>query len=435
MARALATLGGIVLVGALVALSAAGTIQTLVAVSLAAGCLALVALGPERLGTALFTLAMFTAPENTVRPSASATFVTVSDLLLGLAVLLLFPIMLRGAVRLPAAFVVGSTLLAIGVLLSSLLSPDPVPGLVYGSRLIAAVVALPLIFMLWRPGRRTVDTLAWAYVAGHVVSTGFAVVEGPAVNNRYDGLTTHFNYFGHAAALSICLLIYLFHRTPARHRWVVWGAGAVSLASIAMSGSRASAIVVVMIALVYPLLQRSLLSAYLLIGAALAFVVVGDRLLVLMGSSSLADRLQGDATTSTSDQQRIEALNTALGKFLAHPLLGGSFGNDPKGAHNIYLQVAVGVGVFGLVVYLLIMWTSVRALFLTSRYSRLGYTALAYAGLGFLTNSLWDRFVWMAVSLAFLAHVSGDEADDPPATADDVGARGSAPAATHAGVR
>ena len=136
-----------------------------------------------------------------------------------------------------------------------------------------------MFFLAWRPQGRLIEALAWAYVSGHVVSTCYAVVEGRALNDRYDGLTTHFNFFGIAALVASTMLVHLYHATPRRHRWVPMLAALFCAASISMSGSRAAAIVVAMILLLYPLLERSILSAYLLIAAALAFVAVGDRLL------------------------------------------------------------------------------------------------------------------------------------------------------------
>lgn len=421
MNRSLPYVVAAVVAAGLVALSSTGTLAAVAAVVLAVLCSSLVVLGPERLGTGFIVLAMFTAPENSVRPVASANFVTFSDLFLATGFALLFPVLLRRRARFPIGFLVGAALLVVAVALASLLSPDPLLAFNPGARLIAAVVALPFVFLLWRPPATTIDLLAWSYVGGHVVSTGYAVVEGSAGNNRYDGLTTHYNFFGLSALMATCLLIYLFGRTPPRRRWVVWAAGAVCLASVAMSGSRAAALVLLMIALLYPLIERSLISAYLLVAAALTFVVAGDRLLALASGTSLVDRLQGDATTSNSDEVRGSALTVGFAKFLTHPLLGNGFDSNPLAAHNIYLQVAVGVGVFGLVAYLVVLWAAVKTLFGTSELRRLGYVPLAYVAVGLISNSLWDRFVWMAVSLAFLAAVDQTQRRGPAPANDEVG--------------
>src|SRR5262249_19400015 len=259
----------------------------------------------------------------------------------------------------PLLFLVGAVGVTALVLLSAAIGPSPATDLLYGLRLPAAAVALPLFFLAWRPQGRLVHALAWAYLGGHVVSTAVGLVEGKSTNNRYDGLTTHFNFFGIAALVASCMLVHLYHSTPRRHRWTVVVAGVFCAASISMSGSRAAALVVAMILVLYPLLERSVLSAYLLIAAALAFVVVGDRVLGRFGSGSVIQRLQGDETTTYSDSQRTTALQTGWEKFFAHPVLGHGFDATALDAHNIYLEVAIGIGIIGLVCHLLVLGVGV----------------------------------------------------------------------------
>ena len=208
---------------------------------------------------------MFTAPQNSIRPIPTADFVTFSDLFLLLGAGLLLPTLLQRRGRYPALFLVGAVGLSAMVLIAATIGPTPLLGLLYGLRLPAAAVALPVFFLAWRPQGRLIEALAWAYVAGHVVSTCYAVVEGRALNDRYDGLTTHFNFFGIAALVASTMLVHLYHATPRRHRWVPMVAALFCAASISMSGSRAAAIVVAMILVLYPLLERSVVSAYLLI--------------------------------------------------------------------------------------------------------------------------------------------------------------------------
>lgn len=393
----------VVLLGGLVALSTTGPIGAVVALACAVVVTLVVVLGPERLGTGFVLLAMFTAPQNAVRPIATADFVTFSDLFLLVGAGLLLPTLLQRRGRYPALFLVGAVGLSAMVLISATIGPAPLAGLVYGLRLPAAAVALPLFFLAWRPQGRLVEALAWAYVAGHVVSTCYAVVEGRAVNDRYDGLTTHFNFFGIAALMSSTMLVHLFHTTPRRYRWVPTVAAVFCAASITMSGSRATALVAATILVLYPLLERSVVSAYVLIATALCVVVAGNQLLSRFGNGSAIERLRGDATTAFSDNERTVALQTGWDKFFAHPILGNGFDATALDAHNIYLEVGIGIGLVGLVCYLLVLGIGVLPVLRSGPLRRLGYIAFGYAAVGLLTNSLWDRFVWMAISLSVLA--------------------------------
>ncbi len=390
------------LVVALVLMSTRGLIFALLALATAGFLTALVVLGPRRLGTGFMILAMFTAPQNSVRPIASADFVTFSDLFVVLGACLLLPVMLSHPVRYPLAWLIGCVIVLTMVLLASALAPDPGTSLLIGLRLPAATLAVPLVFLAWRPDGRTIDVLAASYVAGHCVSTGYALVLG-AIGNRYYGLTTHFNFFGLSAVVATMLLVHLFARVRPSRRWVVWGAGLVCVASAVMSGSRAAVLVIVVIGLLYPLMERSVASAYLLLLGALGAILAGDRLLAGFGSGSALQRLQGDATTSTSDALRSTALEAGLEKFRLHPILGNGFDLTALYAHNIFLEVAIAIGLVGLVGHLLILGNAVLPMLGRGELRRLGYVALGYAAAGMLTNSLWDRFVWMGISLSLLA--------------------------------
>ena len=408
----------VVLLAALVALSTTGMIGAALALACAVVLMLVVVLGPELLGTGFVLLAMFTAPQNAVRPIPTADFVTFSDLFLVVGAGLLLPTLLRRRSRYPTGWLIGSVGVIVMVFVAALMSATPGTDLLYGVRLPAATVALPLFFLAWAPSRRLIDALAWCYVAGHVVSTGYALATGKdEVTGRFDGLTTHYNFFGIAATVTAGLLIHLYHRTPRPWRWVVWAAGLVTVGSVSLSGSRAAVLVLVMLVVLYPLLERSLLSGYLIVAGGLGMVLVGNALLGTTSSGSAFSRLQGDSTTTVSDSQRTAALQTGWSRFLQHPILGGGFDATSYDAHNVYLEIAIGIGVVGLAFHLLVFASGVLPLFGTGPLRRLGYAPLGYAAMCMLTNSIWDRFVWMGIALAVVAAV--DRPDDPPD--DDLG--------------
>lgn len=419
LGRGALTTTAVVLLAALVALSTTGLIGAVVALAAAALVTAFVVLGPDRLGTGFVLLAMFTAPQNSVRPIPTADFVTFSDLFLALGGALLLPTLLRRRSRYPQGWLIGSIGVIVSVFVASMLSATPIVDLLYGVRLPAATVALPLFFLAWAPSRRLIDMLAWSYVAGHVVSTGYALVAGkdPATG-RFDGLTTHYNFFGIAATVTAGLLLHLHHRTPRRWRWVVWGAGLVTIGSVSLSGSRAAVLVVAMLVVLYPLLERSILSGYLVVAGGLALVFAGNALLGSTSNGSAFTRIRGDSTTSFSDNERTVALQTGWSRFLEHPVLGGGFDAHAYDAHNVYLEIAIGIGVVGLAFHLLVFATGVLPLFGTGPLRRLGYAPLGYAAMCMLTNSIWDRFVWMGIALAVVAAVDRPD-DGPPEEQDD----------------
>lgn len=409
----------------LVVVASQGPVFGLIAIILAALALALVALGPHHFGLGLMVAAYLAAPMDDLRPSAAVSVVNVSDLLLVMGTASLLPTMLRRRSAVPFPYALGSLLIVGSLGVSSLLTPEPSVALLNGARLVAATVVIPFAILLWRPSPRVVVALAWAYVAGQVISTFYAAGEGQAVNDRYDGLSTHFNFFGLGGLLSICLLLFLHQRTSRASRWLVWACGAICLASIAMSGSRAAAIVVGAVLIIFPIVERSLASAYVLLVGCGGVLLFGIYLYGLLNEVSFLERFSGDDTTKISDLNRQSELSVGIERFLARPIRGNGFDEQGLAAHNIYLQVAVGIGIVGLVGFLIIMAMSIAPLIRRhSSLARLGYVGLGYAAIGMLTNSLWDRFVWLPVALALLS-VRPTEGTDPDATKPAIRVAGS----------
>jgi O-antigen ligase len=354
---------------------------------------------------------------NSVRPSSSVSFVTMSDLLFILGAALLAPRLIRGRLWLPTKYVVGAfLLLVVGVLSSVLAAPHPALSLNLLGRLVAASMILPLIFMLWAPSARMVDVLAGAYVVGQVVSVFDAVVAGPTDNGRYDGLTVHPNFFAMCAITGIALLLHLLHRVPPAWRWLLFVGIAVNAYGAVLSGSRMGLGLLVVLAIAYPLIERSALSMYAVAALGVASLLLANALLVHAGSGSALNRLQGDATASTSDSIRNDQLHTALAAIRHSPVIGNGFENALE-AQNIYLQIAVSAGILGLIGFLLMFAAIIAPLFQGGPMHRLGYAAFAYAVGGLLTASLWDRMVWAGLSLSLLAATwspARPGADPPP---------------------
>jgi hypothetical protein len=118
----------------------------------------------------------------------------------------------------------------------------------------------------------------------------------------------------------------------------------------------------------------------------------------------------GGGNATGSNQAREDAARIAIDQFTASPLLGGGFGPILE-AHNIYLQIAAAVGIFGLLGYLLIMWSLVRPLFMYAEpYGLLAVPALAYAMAGMIFPLLWDRYIWCVLALGLIGPILGAEA-------------------------
>ena len=391
----------------LVVLVGAVTYLPLLAAPAVAACVGLVALaafGLERTGTAVMVLALVLAPMNAVRPSAAVSAVTMSDALLVVGIGLLAPLILLGSPgRLPRALAWGAAVVFVVGLLASVLAPDPITSFNYMARFVVAAMVLPFVFAWWRPSPRVVDWLAGGFVAGQVVSTILGRALGHVTDGRDYGLTTHPNFFGLGALLGGALCLYLHARTRGRVRLLVWFAALVCVYGTYSSGSRAALLVAGLVVLAYPLLERSVVAAYwVLIGVATG-ALVGSALLAGAAADSSLGRLRGNVGTQGSDQQRSQLLQDGLAAFGRHPVFGNGFEHAME-YHNTYVQAISSVGILGIGGYLLLVWAGVRPLFaVRGPMHHLGYVGLAYAAMGPLTNSFWDRFVWTGMALAIAA--------------------------------
>lgn len=358
--------------------------------------------GPlERTATLVIVAGMFFAPLNDVRPTEAASFVTVTDALLVLGFVLLAPVLLRRKLSLPKSFVFGWFLLLPAGLIASAAAVDPGTSFNHLARLLAAALLLPVAFVWWRPERRIIVWLASAYVLGAAVSVSAAVIEGPvAAESRYDGLTTHANFLGHTAVIGVCLALFVVTQVQVQNRWIVYGLGLLCGYGAWISGSRASFVALVVVAALYPLIERSILAAgAVLFGLALTLIFWTT--IANSGDSALR-RLLGTSHSQTSDQLRRDQLQSAFDEFLERPLTGNGLAHALD-AHNIYLQMAAAAGLVGLLGFLFMLWALVSPLLTVQRpYHRLGYPALAYLVIGALDKSLWDRFIWVGLSLAML---------------------------------
>ena len=135
----------------------------------------------------------------------------------------------------------------------------------------------------------------------------------------------------------------------------------------------------------------------------------------LADKGSVFSRLAGDSSAQMSNTARSVGLQDGVARFFDHPLRGTGL-IDLFFIHNNFVEVAVGIGVFGFVGYLLVLYAFVKPLFGQSEFRRLGYVICGYIGFGATTPGLYDRCVWSVVALGAVAMAlpSGAQRADPP---------------------
>lgn len=430
LARSVASAAAAVVLVALVLLASQGPVFAILAVALGFCAVAVATVGTEKFGTALVIAGVFTAPMNDVRPIPSADIATFSDVFLLVGFLLLVPQLVSAdraagaAGRRPrpsALHLVGSLVLVTFGMLASLASPEPLTSIGYLLRMLTALTFLPLAFVFWRPSRRLVEVMAWAYVLGQLVSMLGGFARGPVGNNRYDGLTTHPNFYGICAVVAGGICLFLLHRTPRPRRWIPLLALAGCAASVLNSGSRAALLTAVLLAVLYPLLERSGKAGYALALGAALLVGFANTLLPHVREGSAIDRLLGNTSSAGSDNVREQALTSTFQDFLHHPLLGEGFSATTTETHNAYLEVANAFGIFALLGYVAILWAMARLVFRQAERNRLAYAAVGYAFIVLFINTIWDRFAWVALCLVFAWAAAGSRVSTSSTTDGEEG--------------
>jgi O-antigen ligase len=343
-------------------------------------------------------------PMSNLHPVDAVAFITVADAAFAVGFTLMLPDLMRKPLQLPPAFVFGVGGVFIVALVTSVLSEQPGPSLNILARLLVGAFGLTTLIVWWNPDRTRVLIVASAYVLGNVISIGYAVVKNQAsAEGRRAGLSEHPNIFGLCAMLAVFLLPFIMSQIPRSWRWIPAVLGVVCLYGVWSSGSRAALAVLIAVAMIFPVLARSVLAALALLAGFATFLVLSTQLLGENSGGNALSRLLGSGSASLSDKARELLLQQAIDQFWESPIIGNGLA-DLLAAHVIYIQIAAGLGVIGLAFYLMVLWSTVQPItVLTPPFSLLALPALGYVILGFVTPVLWDRYIWTVLALALLA--------------------------------
>ena len=383
------------------------TILTLAAVALAGFACVIAVLGPEKTGVLLLMAGFFTAPWYKGTAPSPASPVTATDALVLLGFAFLLPRILAGRLKLPVIYWVGVSLVLAAGLLASARSTSPQESLISLTFWMVVMVGMPVAFAMWGPSLGVIDLLAGSFVVGQMFSFAAGWANGYVAQGRHGGMATHPNYFAEGGMLALALLIYLAYRHFGRS-WL-WSTGiivsaVVCAATVHLSGSRAAIVVVAVLVMMIPFVERSAVTGFVM-AALVAVVILALPIIAdLAGRGSAIDRLAGGGGSSQSDSARTLGLDEGIDRFFAHPITGDGL-VDLFDIHNNFLEVAVAIGVFGLAGYLLVLYAFARPILGRGELRRLCYPVWGYIGFGATVPSLYDRSIWTVVALSVVAMI------------------------------
>lgn len=412
MKRAAANSVGVLVLMVLVAMGTQGSLLLAgFAVGAAVGATMLIYLGTDRLGILVMLVATFLSPINGLKVGSGN--VTFADFAYVLGIGLLIPRLLQSTSKMPKLYTIGVWILVLDALVVSVLTPIAVASLLGFVRVAYAMIVIPVVLHRMRMSRKVLNAFAWAFVLGQIVSTAKGMATGGGLGGgRSIGWTTHPNFFGLGGQLAFALLIFLFYRTPREHRWIVVLAAVICGASVIQSGSRASLLCITLTVLLWPVVERTAISVYVLLSVAALGAIALNFLINAAPEGSALARLGGGGTSQGSNQARELLLSTGWQKFLDSPIRGSGWTGILE-YHNAYLEVAVGGGIFAVVGFLLVVVSLVQPLFEEPVPNRLAFAGLSYAAFAMIGPTLYDRVLWGALGLVFALHRAPDEPTEP----------------------
>ena len=245
---------------------------------------------------------------------------------------------------------------------------------------------------------------ALAFGLGTAASTLYGL---PKHDYRNYGFTYHPVALGYTAMLTLSFVPFLL-TSKVRGRWLlVPPVALIALVGVWTSGSRTGLLVLAALAVVVPVIERSLKLGWLV---ATGFVVLIPFVVTYDpsgGSTSALSRLFGSGGAENSDTTRLSTLRDALDQIHASPILGNGYSVEHTYViHDLYLQVLAAEGAIGLIGLLLMLAAFVSALTKAPAPQRcLAYPALAVILAGPFQTNMGDHYLGMSLGLSLVAAV------------------------------
>jgi probable O-glycosylation ligase (exosortase A-associated) len=241
-------------------------------------------------------------------------------------------------------------------------------------------------------------------------------------NFRPGYVTGDANYFAISCVLCIPLAFYLMiGRQPLWHRALCFGCMIVTLIGVTLAASRGGFLGLVIAFLYLVARSKHRLTNFVLVCAVMI------PLSVLSPSSPLQRLLHPNRGDKESVEDHQIAWRAGLGMIKSHPFFGVGLGNfkpemkryTPEGvnvdtiAHNTYVELAAELGIPGLLLYLTMIFSSLRTLenvhrrAIRSDQPTLGRAAagiqaglVGFAVSSFFLSAEYQRLLWLMIFLS-----------------------------------
>jgi O-antigen ligase len=325
-------------------------------------------------------------------------------------------------------FIVG---LLFAVLVSYFVAVDPETAISQTYKLLRMVVFYFLIINIVR-SQAILQRVIWVMVITGIFSAGYGLYEyylSPAalIDNRVSGTLDDPMSFSYSIVILLPLVWYLITRNQkVIARLLLLAVAAQFSYAIILSGTR-SGILAAIGALVWIALRQKrtivINTAVIVVFFFLGLVFMPDTIKTRLGLTTEADK-----GAQSSTERRLTYATFGVELFLQNPIIGLGLGgfrhayshseyqyfrtadDVDRIAHNMYMELATGAGLLGLVPFVLIMVTPIYRLQISINKLRSGHLAelakmvqvslVAFLFIGFFASSQYDKPLWLIIGLA-----------------------------------
>jgi O-antigen ligase len=307
--------------------------------------------------------------------------------------------------HLPGKFVLGGVLLTVTGFVATPFAASTIEHLIFLLTAIVGLFIMPAMVAWMSPTTNVMYACVIAFGAG----AGFSTIYGlQHFFYRNAGFTYHPVALAYTCMLAISFVPFIF-TSQNRSRWLFLPPlVALAMVGIWTSGSRTGLVVIGALAVLIPILERSVkvglavLTGLVLLLPSVVSVDTGRT------STGALSRLFGGGGATSSDTVRLQTIEEGYQQIRDNPIFGNGYSVDYTYViHNIYLQVLQAQGLIGLVGLLLIFTAMVAPLRRASSPQRtLAYPAYAAIIAGPFQPNMGDHYLALSLGLAMTAVVN-----------------------------
>ena len=331
-------------------------------------------------------------------------------------------------------------LLLLAVVLSNLVAVDPQYAIDKTFKLGRMVVFYFLVINVVRT-RSILEHVLWAMVIAGFFATFYGFWQYTFAPETLDEMRIQGPYddsmaYSYSMVVILPMIWYLLTRhTRPLTRFFLATAGLLMMYGVLLSGTRSGILAMVgVVALIALRKRRNMLVnlVILCVLVAAAWLLLPEQVKTRLGLTSETSKAAQQST-----ERRLSYATFGLEIFLENPFLGTGLGgfaseygqsiyrfwrnpDDPRRiAHNMYLEIAVGLGLLGLIPFLLLLFSCLVGLQRLvdyrwhKAYAELAVALqtglLAYMFIGLFSSSQYDKALWLLIGLAAVLPVLADK--------------------------